>query len=267
VNEVSVSKYSDCLSSIATTIADYGQAELPAPTAEHVQRWVTQFDHDFQLAILRELDHVLTSTYISRGKAVRFLETVCRNPKLTRGNPCSFWEQVNFLDIQGSGASQKQMLALFSKVLEAQCGLTVQQCGGGSNLFIYLDDAIFSGARACSDLAAWVESDAPANATLHVITIATHRGCYYHQRNLTGRIRTSGKNIEITWWRSLELEDRKAYTADSDVLRPSAIPDDQLVRDYVDTFRYSNNLRRGQSIGRRNCFPRTRVGMFSNKNY
>ena len=53
----------DLLASIAATTVDYREGDLPAPTPEHVGRWINQFDAEVQLPILRELDHVLKQTY------------------------------------------------------------------------------------------------------------------------------------------------------------------------------------------------------------
>ena len=48
----------ELLASIATTTVDYREGDLAAPTPEHVDRWVTQFDAAVQLPIQREMDHV-----------------------------------------------------------------------------------------------------------------------------------------------------------------------------------------------------------------
>lgn len=47
------------LDSIADTIKDYRARDLPAPTPDHVDRWIRQFGADVQLPMLREMDHVL----------------------------------------------------------------------------------------------------------------------------------------------------------------------------------------------------------------
>ena len=57
----------ELLQSIATTILDYRQGEIAAPTPDHVDRWVWQFDAPYQEAILVELDHVLKQSYTRKG--------------------------------------------------------------------------------------------------------------------------------------------------------------------------------------------------------
>jgi hypothetical protein len=237
------------LESIANTTADYREGDLDAPTPEHVERWVNQFDPDVQLPILREMDHVLKRTYFSRKGTSQFLEGLFQTEKLVGGDPCAFWQGVKFLDIQGGGASQKEMLALFSKILEAKCGLSVDDCGTAPTAFVYLDDAIFSGGRVSHDLTDWIANDAPDEATLHVIVIATHQSSYYNKNKVRDAIKSSGKSINITWWHAVDLEDRKTFTDTSDVLRPVSIPTDPAVQAYVHALRYPIRLRNAGQVG------------------
>ena len=77
-----------------------------------------------------------------------FLVNLVKNPTLAGADPCAFWRGVEFLDIQGAGNSQRDMLALFSSALQKQCGFTVAQCGRAEpHAFLYLDDVLFTGNR------------------------------------------------------------------------------------------------------------------------
>lgn len=97
------------------------------------------------------------------------------NVDLAGSDPRVFWRNANFLDIQGGGNSQTEILALFSGALSACHGFTTAQCGSEGGPFVYLDDAVFTGNRVRSDVIAWLPR-APSPATLHVIVIAFHRG-------------------------------------------------------------------------------------------
>ncbi|MFN7173694.1 MAG: hypothetical protein ACK4MT_03170 [Thermaurantiacus tibetensis] len=245
----------DLLASIAATTADYREGDLAAPTPEHVERWINQFDAAVQLPILREMDHVLKKTYFSRKGTRQFLEGLFQTEKLVGEDPCTFWKGVNLLDIQGGGASQKEMLALFSKVLEKKCGFVAADCGAEPEAFLYLDDAIFTGNRVRRDLEAWIAEQAPAEAKVHVITIALHSGGqYYANGKIKEAAKAAGKNIDLTWWRAIELEDRKAHINASDVLRPVAIPEDEGVKAYVAGMRFPPNLRAAGHVGRNGIF-------------
>ena len=244
-----MSEWSDLLGSIAETITDYREGDLAAPTAQHVDRWVTQFDAAVQLSILREMDHVLEKTYFSRNETKKIMADLFKTEKLAGDDPCAFWEGTKFLDIQGRGASQKEMFALFSKVLEKECGFTVDDCGADPQAFIYLDDAIFSGGRVHHDLAAWIADEASDEVNLHVIVIATHQGSYYRKNQVDEAVRGSAKRIKITWWHAIKLEDRKKYTDSSDVLRPVSIPADPSVQAYTNALAYPPQLRNAGQVG------------------
>jgi hypothetical protein len=216
---------------------------------------VKQFDTAVQQPILQEIDHVLKKTYFSKERMAEFLRTVMRSQKLTGGNAEVFWRNANLLDIQGGGNSQTDMLALFSEQLETEHGFGIDDCGQGDEVFIYLDDGIFTGNRVRRDLERWISGDAPAQAKVHVICIAEHSGGrYYANTEIQKVIRGSAKNIDITWWHAIELEDRKTYSEESDVLRPTAIPNDPAVKAYVAAMRYQPTLRTVGNPGAANLF-------------
>ena len=245
-----MSERSNIVDTIVDIIADYREGDMAAPTGRHVNRWVDQFDADAQLPILREMAHVLRKTYFSRSGTRKFLAGLFKAEKLVGDDPCTFWNGVKLLDIQRGGASQKEMLALFSTVLENECGLNAANCGQVPHAFLYLDDAIFTGNRVKQDLEAWISAEAPVEATVHVVAIALHEGGrYYANRKIMETARENNKKIAVNWWFAIKLEDRKVYTDRSDVLRPTSIPDDELVRTYVAGMGYEPNLRNAGNVG------------------
>ena len=250
-----MTKRKDLLASIVATTADYREGDLAAPNPEHVDRWVKQFDASVQLPILREMDHVLKRTYFSKKGTRKFLAGLCKTKKLVGDDPCAFWKAAKFLDIQGGGASQKAMLALFSKVLNKKCGFEVAGCGANPHAFVYLDDAIFTGNRVRRDFESWIADGAPADAKVHIVTIALHTGGqYYANGKISAAASSAGKNIDFNWWRAIELEDRRFNTNSSDVLRPVAIPDDDPVKQYVETMYHTPHLRTAGQVGGNSIF-------------
>jgi hypothetical protein len=240
----------DLLDSICTTTADYRAGEIPAPTPSHVNTWANQFDGAVQLPLLREMAAVLKKTYFTRANVVEFIEGLITNPALAGANPASFWKTICFLDIQGGGGSQKAMLALFDHALKQKMGFGIQECGKGSTVFLYLDDAIFSGGRVRHDLQSWLSDQAPKSATVHVVSIAFHRGGqWYASQQLPTLAANQGKQLTLTWWRVIEFEDRRAHTSSSDVLRPVEIPNDGAVQQYVAAMQYQPVLRAAGNVG------------------
>ncbi|AUG39676.1 hypothetical protein CXP47_07195 [Pseudomonas chlororaphis] len=229
-----MSERDDLLVSVTDEIRTYRKGDLPEPTPEHVDRWLSQFTPDQQLPFLREFDHVIRHTFITRKNIKGFIRHLVSNEKLAGKNPTAYWSSANFLDIQQNGHSQKEMLKLFSKCLEEECGLDLDDCGEDGGDFIYLDDVLFSGNRIGNDLEPWIVNEAPQAAKIHVIVAACHTlGNYLVERKLKGVIERSGKKITILFWRALTVENQKAHKNSSEVLWPTAIPNVAEVQAYM----------------------------------
>ncbi len=127
------------LQSIANIMVDYRTGEIPTPTPEHVDRWVRQFSPEVQLPLLAEMNHVLARTYLNKLRVETFLAKLVNNPKLAGADFCAFWRNVAFLNIQQGGNSQHEMLTMFSKVLQQECGFSAQQGLYNPHAYIYLD--------------------------------------------------------------------------------------------------------------------------------
>lgn len=246
-----MSERDDLLASIAQTARDYRAGEVAVPTPAHVDRWIGQFDAAVQLPMLREIAHVLQRTYFSLERVSAFLNGLIKTEKLVGTDSCTFWRGVHFLDNQGGGNSQTEMLALFNELLQEKCGFGVPQCGGeGSSVFLYLDDAIFTGNRVRRDLEVWIRDEAPNKAVLHIVSIALHSGGQHYANGYISKAAVAArKTIDVNWWRAIELEDRKAYSDTADVLRPTHIPNDPAVQAYVQGMKYPPTLRRLGSLG------------------
>jgi hypothetical protein len=253
-----MSKRSELLESIATTIADYRAGEIDVPTPDHVDRWIKQFDRNVQVAMLAEFAHVFEQIYVSKVMVREFLSTLVVNKKITGDDPYTFWENVRFLNIQGGGNSQKEMLEMFDRVLRKECDLDLQECGKNSRTFLYLDDAIFSGNRVRLDLSSWIKEEAPTKAELHVVVIALHAGGHYYASTaLKKAARNVGKNIKVTWWRCVYIEDRKSNINTSNVLRPTSLPQDGRTQAYVEMLKnagYPPTLRQAGIMGNETIF-------------
>lgn len=230
-----MSEREDLLASIARTIKTYREGELPEPTPRHVNRWASQFTAANQVPFLREFDHVITQTFLTKDTVTNFLEKLVKNPKLVGVDPAGYWSRANFLRIQKAGQSQRGMVLLFGEALALQCGLDLVKCGSDGGDYIYLDDVLFTGGRIASDLEAWIADKAPAKAVVQVILIALHTsGHYYIKSNrLKKAIAASGKDIKIIFWRLLELENQRNRKNNSSVLWPAVIPTDPEVQAYV----------------------------------
>ena len=243
------------LESIAETIADYREGEIASPTPEHVDAWIKQFGGEVQEPMLAELNHVFERTYMPKVEVEKFLSGLAKHDKFAGTEPCSFWEDVEFLRIQGGGSSQNEMLEMFDDILLDECGVETGDCGEDPKVYLYLDDAIFTGNRVKTDLETWIASSAPQEAEVRVVVLALHRGGqYYAEGKIKDAADSAGKSIEIGWWRCKEIEDRKYFINSSDVLRPTEIPNDALVQAYAEGLDYSPVLRTPGSVGENKFF-------------
>lgn len=230
-----MSERTDLLQSIATTVADYRDGEIPKPNTQHVDRWISQFAKDFQIQLLREVKHVLGQMYISRDKVVDVFNAIIKNEKITGDNPMSFWKNIEFLCIQQDGQSQKELLELFSGCLQVQFGFRIENCGSNGGIFMYLDDILFTGSRIGNDLSLWIKQDAPDNANIHILVFVVHTlGEYQMMKKLRKEAKDAGKKIEFHLWRGITLENRKYYKDTSEVLWPTSIPADNDLIAYID---------------------------------
>lgn len=230
----------ELLASIAATITPYRAGEIPVPTPDHVDRWASQFSPSNQLVLLREYNHVIEQSFITKEDLIGWLGSLLTNNELLLGrSPQEFWQKVKFLRVQRDGVSQLAMLKLLEGQLSEKLNLKLQDCGHAEGDYMYLDDIMCTGNRVASDLEQWIAKEAPQNARLHVVLAVSHTGAEFYLTNtrLKKAVDASGKKIELKFCPYLNLENRLRYNADADVLWPAVLPDDAAVRAYVESFR------------------------------
>lgn len=231
-----MSELDDLLNSISETIKTYRQGELPESTPQHVQRWANQFTIANQTPFLREINHVLKKTFITKKTIQNFIETLITNEELAGKDPKAYWSKANILNIQKHGHSQSEMVKVFKEALQNKIGLTIDDNVHIDGEFIYLDDVLFTGGRVIEDIESWILNDAPEITKLHIIVMARHvGGVFWVKRRLNELIISSGKSIKLKYWRIVDFENRKTYRNTSEVLWPTAISNDPEVQTYIGT--------------------------------
>jgi hypothetical protein len=175
----------------------------------------------------------LERTYFSQHKFVEFLDMLSSHKEFCGPDPKSFWETCNLLDIQSAGNSQREMVAALKARIKKNTGA---RCAGGSEIFVYLDDAIFSGGRAKTDLSAWIENSAPTKGELRIVTVGLHGyGQYVVEKEIRAAIRKSEKKLTWNFWSAVKFANHPQYPERSDVLWPSRIPNDNKVVAYYNS--------------------------------
>lgn len=221
------------LTAIAEEIKDYREGELPTPTPEHVDRWISQFDKGVQLPLLNAFARNLI--YLSRKIfSDCFAKGYLMNEKMVGNDPKTYWSGVSILNIQHDGQSQKDILRLVDDGLKEHFGLDLTLCDGSANEFIYFDDVLFSGNRVRQDLILWIKEHAPRKFKLNICMVVVHSlGEYYTEKALKEVAQEWGKEMEIAIWRSRTVETRKMFKNDSEVLWPTALPVHDLMKAYL----------------------------------
>lgn len=221
------------LESIANILSDFRQGELAAPTPEHVDRWISQFDIAVQLPMLQEMTYVLQKTYFSQTIVSNFFRDLIRAENFAGNAYCEFWKTAHILNVQQKGRSQLEIRNLFGSLLFDECGLDINLCGADNGPYIYLDDVLFTGGRIVQDLTKWI-SNAPKNAAVHIVVIGAHRlGEYLCREKLKRVAKDNNKNISFNVWAFIRLENRRIQKNKSDVLWPSVLPEHDLVSAYI----------------------------------
>lgn len=234
-----MSEWDDLLASIAAKTADYREGDLPVPTADHVGRWISQFDAEVRLPMLREMDYVLQRTYFSKQEIEKELADHVRvigdgGKDLNEASAIAYWRGTEILNIQQRGRSQADINEIFAGALRDRFGLGLADCQGGDRRFVYFDDILFSGDRIQNDLVAWLDDSAPNEGHVSIIVLIAHSlGKWETERNLKEAIARSGKKITFDIQEQIVLENRKRYRNDADVLWPTELPDEDIVDEDV----------------------------------
>ena len=186
------------LDSIVNTIADYHIQ----PKTEDIELWISQFEKDVQLPILREIDFVFKRTYFSEKRTKKCLKEIFSDGKLVGSDPCWFWKGVEFIRKQGGGNSQRVLLGLFDELLQKECDFETADYGTRPRRYVYIDDAVFTGTRVKDDLACWIKKEAPEEDCECVIVLvdALHiKARKVVDKNLLAEASKAGKKIDFKW--------------------------------------------------------------------
>jgi hypothetical protein len=222
-----VTEQDQLLETIAETIKTYREGEIRQPDAEHVGIWASQFSSERRLPFLREFARLMERCFLTRESVLHELASIVE--EIGQRD----MRRANFLAIQRAGQSQFEMLTLLNEYLKKDLNMSLDECGSGNELFIYVDDLVCTGDRASSDLEEWIATAAPKRAHLAVVTLVCYsRGGVALKKRLDRAIRRSGKDIEGQILSAVDLENGSSYVSSkfSEVFWPSDMPDDPLVK-------------------------------------
>lgn len=217
---------------LATIFKDYRKDEGLNPTPQIIERWINQFTPENREIILSEMIHIFKKMYLSENDIDTFLQGLIGNQQLTQNNPQYFWQNVSLLDIQNEGGSQHVMVKKFKTLILKTLNINVAINDYSKQHYIYLDDFLFSGMKLRTDLTTFSNSS-PQHAKLDVIYIGYFTSGEYFVREKWFK-QNNPKNIRLSIWRLLELENKNNCHNVSDILLPSTalIEEDETIKNY-----------------------------------
>jgi hypothetical protein len=143
---------------ICDKIVDYHNGKVKFDV-KHVIKWVSQFDKGDQQFILEEFLHLINQgIYISQSDAreimIKQLLAIAKHVKL---EPIKFFENVDFLSMQGEQKSQSILLKILDEELVKKFGIKLKNCGKVSKKYaIYIDDVLCTGHTFFEDVTEWL---------------------------------------------------------------------------------------------------------------
>lgn len=218
---------------LADILADYRKDEYLNPKKENVLQWVSQFSAENQSTILEEMIHVCKQRYLTENEVDKFLTELVTNEDLTKNDP-SFWNNVSLLQIQQNGYSQKIMNEKFKQIINGLTGIDVAINDNSKSHFIHVDDFLYTGNRLKTDLSKWLET-APENSKVDIIYVGYYKNGQYHTEQKLETISKS-KNISLTFWYQLEMENNPQCQNVSEVLWPTnEFSTEGIIEEYLKT--------------------------------
>jgi hypothetical protein len=232
----------ELLESIAKTVQDYRSGEIPAISANRVDRWISQFEVNEQNQILYELDFILKKSYFSRQKTISFLNSVLELSEIFGDNIFNGVLRTQFLNIQRKGTSQKDLLKLGGSIFSSKYNINHSLTSTTRNpcAYIYLDDCLFTGNTVFYDLKKWIEDSNILNTKIHLVFLAIYsNGFQYVDKRLNSTFQQ--RNIIFEFWRMTEFNN--LVNQNYDAFWSQEINDDPYVNNFVDIVKANADLK------------------------
>jgi hypothetical protein len=141
---------------LADIICDFRSGEIAKIDANHVKKWIVQFENSVQIPILEEMIYVFSDWYLTRHYIIveylNKIPTILQN-KYSFKSEYETLKKVSFVSIQNVGQSQKILIAELKKIKHEQYGVDLLcDINSSINHYVYIDDGFYSGSRARKDI-------------------------------------------------------------------------------------------------------------------
>lgn len=179
----------------------------------HTNRWLNQFDETDRYDLARLTSNLLDNFYVEEADEISYIESLFNDSLINQNGLVA-----TPLVIQGNGKSQKDLVESYEKYV-AENGYAYNP-----NVFIYLDDFLFSGGRVYSDLSNYLSMIQEDKNIIIALMGAFSYSLWNSKKKIKSKIENlySEKKIEVTvkWKVDFEFENRLSKLNSSDVLWP-----------------------------------------------
>lgn len=235
---------------IAEKIRNYRKNDLSVKMDEkHVDTWVTQFEENDRLVILQETNNILNHCYFDSNRIEAFFEDLWNTPDILGINQYKRIPEIQFLNIQTKGNSQKLLLDLLNSYYQKNKSININ-FSNHSNVtkYIYIDDCMYTGETIRHNLKEWLSNNTFNNkCELDIIFLAFYTGNYDYNLDYLQKI-ASDKGIKVNIYRQIEYNNiLNDYPYD--FLWPCAVDGDTYVDQYIEVIEEEKRQKSCGGIG------------------
>ena len=223
----------DLIGKIIEIAGDYRKGEIVEFDYDHVSKWINQFSTSEQgkNIILHEVGHMLEKNYISREDAKSNLSKMFGAMKKDSAGGCDICD-VNFLRTQPPGKSQSEILLIADELLQEVRGIKTHDCGG-SKVYLYLDDAVYSGSKWRYDIEKSEQlMEAPNGITIVSFHFDLYSGGYGYSKGIIDKMLIK-KGAVIKPFRIRSYNNERFGGKELDILWPTFVNGNKDINTYV----------------------------------
>lgn len=217
----------DSINSICQTLSDYEYYHSESFVAQngeagiqphHVERWLEQFDSVKREDFARSFAKVLRKSYLSK-------ETIKDRFSVIVSNNKNYLNRCSLLNIQINGESQSRLIHDFIIPQAKELSIKYSVNDNLKNIFLYVDDVVFSGGRVSEDIIEWINVYAPMSCKIDLYFIYVYSyGKYNICKRLNDAIEKSGKKIEYEIHHGFCINNSRRRRYITDILHPREVP-------------------------------------------
>ena len=196
---------------LTTLLENYANKPSGISTDDHINKWIGQFNINYQIPILDVLEELITNNAYSDKKFEDiFGSKIISDASLTRKDPSKYWAETFILRCP-QNRSQNEIASILCSSLNAK-GLPFCTDETKAVRYLYIDDFSFSGYRIYQDL-----KDFNTDKEIDIVTIATYE---YNKYSFEKKFKPKLKFKEINRFNHIVFENRLWKKEDAETFIP-----------------------------------------------